>query len=138
MAQGGCRAPLESAPEASGHLVENVRLFSAEPERFGQNAVQGPFHLGADSEFRNSYVFGHFEHSAPPRSDWLLPNGTRIIGNTFIWYQQVGAPISLQGAQDVTIANNVFVSLSRQETVMFNGDPRNDWTHHHGKRNRGV
>ncbi len=119
VARENCSEPIATEPNTGSHLVENVRIFGAAPETFGANSIHGPFKLGEGSTIRNSHMFGYIENSL-----FDVSSGSRLIGNTIVYYQAPHQAIELEGREDITIANNVFVSLSRRRSVLFSADDR--------------
>jgi hypothetical protein len=100
-----------------GHLIENITSMALMPEIWGHNSIQEPAYLGPDCTLRNSYFYGYYENDF----DLTNADNSKIIGNTFIYYQSVG-DFDVAGSSGVVIANNVFAGLTNVKAEMIIGD----------------
>jgi hypothetical protein len=122
--------PAGDEPEnaTGGHLIENVLGMALHAEYLGGNSLVEPLGLGSDTTVRNCHFYGHYEN----QWEMTYVNNTRFLNNTFVYFQQAGTPSvrpepdppedSIQGTDGIVFANNVFLSLTRQEDNMLLGD----------------
>ena len=101
-----------------GHLIENIRAMAADQEVVGSNSITAPLEVGPDMVVRNCLFYGHWDLSL----DLTQAHRSQIINNTFMPLQVIESRMQLAGVEDLVFANNVVVSLGRQEPLLAEGD----------------
>lgn len=112
----GCGAALiawttQSDPTAptTGHFIDAVIVRALRPEHHSVNGIEAPFYIGSDTVVRNSYFYGYLETGF----ELSGTHDVRIVNNTIVTYQGMGAPgFTVSGATGLIIANNVALNLS--------------------------
>ncbi len=114
--RGLCGQGTLTALGSSGHLLENLVIHSSRPEAVGGNTTVTPFDLGDSTTLRNSLITGHFEKMG----DMSGSNGIRIVGNTFSFLDAFYGQVEANGATNLVIANNLFLSPIGEDPAFFN------------------
>jgi len=102
--------PNDEQTATRGHLFERLDIGAIHPELFGDNGIDTPLILGADTVLRNSHVWGYWDGTLTAAN----ADGLVLHNNTFVWYETPDLPFDLSEATNVQIANNVFVNLGQR------------------------
>lgn len=102
---------------SEGHLIENVIGMALQPEVVGYNSIEEPLRLGSHTTVRNSHFFGFYENSF--RLAGL--QDVRLVGNTLVYFQKAGSPITVEDSSGVVLANNLVLSLTNQLDALVTG-----------------
>ncbi|MEQ9501732.1 MAG: hypothetical protein RIT81_32975 [Deltaproteobacteria bacterium] len=108
----------DAAEDGTGrHEIDRMILAAIRPEVFGANSIQFAVGLSEDTDLTNSWIFGHWEGIG----DLSFAHRSRLINNTYVSYQSHDATIAAAGTQGLTVANNVFVTMSGATTSLIVG-----------------
>jgi len=107
--------PDDPGSATSGHLVENVYGVAMNPELIWANGVDAPLELGPDTTIRNCRFTGYYDGQL----DLRRAHRSRLLNNTLVFYGSPKGPIDVSGAQDLVLANNAILSLSRRQAVLL-------------------
>jgi hypothetical protein len=109
-----------SAGATTGHLIEHVIAFAVDQEIQGYNGIVPPVSLSHDTTVRDCHFLGYFELSI----DAQATSNLRFVHNTFVLFQSNDdSPLEVSGSQGFTFANNVVLSLAREEAALVLADP---------------
>jgi hypothetical protein len=100
---------------SGGHLIENVKNIALQPEVAGSNSIEEALRLGSDTTVRNCLFQGYFENKIKLAGR----SNTRLVGNTFDYFQYAGSPIEVIDSSGIVIANNVFLALTQTEDLLI-------------------
>ncbi len=100
------------------HEIDRMILAAIRPEVFGANSIQFAVGLSEDTQLTNSWIFGHWEGIG----DLSFAHRSRLVNNTYVSYQSHDATIAAAGTQGLTVANNVFVTVSGATTSLIVGN----------------
>ena len=110
----------EDGPEdgTGGHEIDRMIVAALSPERFGANSIRFAFGLSEETSLTNSHVYGYWEGVG----NLSFADNTKIVGNTFVFYQRDDSAMVASGVDGLRVVNNVFVVLPGADGPLVQAD----------------